>query len=264
MIKLGKIENEKHHAWDVIGSQFWKFGDDKVKPSPAMLEEYLLQVTPSDHCCIIGASTFDLIDKALQRGLNLTVLDFSEKMCTDLEEHLGSRKCNMILLDVLEDIPLNIHRKFTHIFSDRIINRFSVKETSKFLRSVAQLLRPDGELRTTVRMGLYDLDKKMIEYQKAHPEEKLIYDADHFTINFYHAQQALKEISPAMGKIPKKIVFAWYLNRGLESRYSDGIIKQILSISMQGKDEYFEITHKAPTPDTTPSIYYKLSLRKKA
>ena len=259
MIKFGLIRNHKHFAWDKMGSLFWKLGEEKIKPSPAMLAEYLKDTTPTSRICIIGASTFSLIQQAIDHGLDVTVIDFSEKMCADLEESLAPKKCRILLLDVLGKLPDELKGMFSHVLSDRLINRFSMTETKKLLKNASLLLQPAGELRTTIRMGLYDLDKKMIAYQEQHPQQQKIYDKKNNTINFDYAKEALTEIGPENGRIPKNILLEWYLNRGIETRYTEELIEAIFLTSEGASHGHFEILHKSPTPDQTPSLYYKLT-----
>ena len=104
---------------------------------------------------------------------------------------------------------------FSCVISDRLINRLSSSEAQFFFLNAAALLCNKGQLRTTVRMGLYELDKQLIDYQKKYNSANVIYDDVHHTINFTHAKQALMEIAPKNGGIPQEILLEWYSKRGL-------------------------------------------------
>lgn len=257
MIKFNVVQNTKSKAWDEMGDMFWRLGDSKIKPASDTIDEYLIGIKPNSPCCIVGASTFSLIKSAISRDLDVTVIDFSERMCSDLEDYLGSQKCKVVLQDILTDLPEPLCSKFSYVMSDRLINRLNVFESRSFIKNVSQLLSIDGELRTTIRMGLYDLDQQLIAFQKKHNITPVIYDEINNTINFNHAEKALIDIVPKNGDIPQEVLMRWYLNRGLEARYTEKLIDQLFQHAETEKHQ-FDIHRKIPTQDGTPSIFYKI------
>lgn len=80
MVDDSSTKIEKSLAWDLIGSRFWRLGEQRIKPTQQTIDKYLESIKPNDPCCIIGASTYGLINCAINKGLDITVIDFS-KIC---------------------------------------------------------------------------------------------------------------------------------------------------------------------------------------
>jgi hypothetical protein len=238
-----------------MGDKFWRLGEEKIKPNADMINWYLVGIEPGSSCCIVGASTYALVAEAIKRNIDVTVIDFSKKMCADLESALAGAKCKVIVHDILETTPSSIRNSFSYLLSDRLINRFSIDETIEFFHNAPTLLSPSGELRTVIRMGLYELDKKLIAYQEKHNLSEKIYDEEKNIIDFTNSKQALEEISPEMGAIPRDILIDWYVKRGRESRYTESLIDNVLM-----KNGQLKLLNKQPTTDKTPSIYYQLKV----
>jgi len=222
-----------------------------------MITSYLKDIGPGDKCCIIGASTIELILEALNKGVNVTIIDFSRIMIDAAREFLGNNSnCEFICRDILSPISLGELDFFQYVISDRLINRFTRDETSIFFDNITNLFDSSGEVRTVVKMGRYELDKKIISYQKINKDSCVIYNEKIEQIDFSRAEKALYEIPFANGSIPKEILVKWYVKRGQESRYQESILKEIIETS---KQRYIKSVEKVN--DNTDSLYYKVGYR---
>lgn len=262
MKKLSKIDNPKSIAWNIIGSDFWKLGAENIKPNKKAIEIYLSCIKPKDACCIIGASSFDLIRQAINLNLDVTVIDFSERMCTDLEKALGrSDNIQIVLHDILCPPPSQFKNYFDFIITDRLINRFDTFETNNFLNSIANYLSKEGELRTIIRIGQYAIDTKLKDYQRQNNYvTSTIYDKTSDTIDFASARDIIEKITLTNGTISLDVLRGWYAHRGKETRYSEQSIENIFSLELTNKKNYL-IREKIELTGDIKSMYYKLCLR---
>lgn len=177
-------------------------------------------------------------------------------MCNELLSHLKDKKINIILLDILKTIPSTLINKFSYVLTDRLINRFTTNEAEIFFKNASQLLEPSGQLRTVIKLGLYELDLKLIEYQETHPNEELFFDHLNNTIDYSKARNALIQIQLNNGDIPPQILLEWYILRGKETRYMEVSLEQLLKTRFNKKNE-FTLLSKKILDDNTASILYQ-------
>lgn len=206
----------KHKAWDSLGLKFWKLGRKSAKPSIETLRWYTKGILPGDHCLVIGGTSISIIREAEKKVGNVVVADFSEVICRELKQYV-SNNVTVINSDILQ-AQADWNNRFHFVFADTLINRFDWEEAKQFSKEIFRILRPGGQIRTTVKIGLYPMDKKLIEI--AGEEAKTFWDEKSQTIVFSKAEKWLERGLVAHGSISKKDLLVWYTNRGREKRYS--------------------------------------------
>ncbi|GGK78908.1 class I SAM-dependent methyltransferase [Mangrovihabitans endophyticus] len=213
-----KATNAKSAAWDLIGSQFWEAGRTSAKPSPEEIGLFLREIPPGARCAVIGASTKDLIEALIGRGAVVTVLDFSARMCTDLAAALPAGACQVCQLDITAEVPAELRGTQDVVLSDRLINRFSDTELQRGLTGMLELLAPGGQVRASVKMGLYPMDERMIAIGTERGCLQDFYRPADRVIDFAAAGEVLVDALLAHGQIPAPTLLDWYRGRGREKR----------------------------------------------
>lgn len=225
-------ENEvsRAQAWDAIGDKFWKIGRDSARPNHQDLNTFLLDIPAGAKVAVIGASTKYLIEEAVNRGINVTVFDFSSVMLGDLEKVMG----NSVVYknyDILTNPPDFYINGFDFVLSDRLVNRFTKEEAVIVYSNMFKLINKTGIVCNTVKLGLYKMDKRLFEYADEHNLKKIFFDEKTNTINFKKAEPILNECIVEHGEIPKDILHFWYLGRGKESRFFEKDIYEIIGLA---------------------------------
>lgn len=100
-----QTENTKAAAWDLIGSLFWETGRTTAKPSDEEIGLFLAGITAGTRCTVVGASTKDLVEALIALGADVTVMDFSERMCEDLRAALPEGSCRILRHDITQRAP---------------------------------------------------------------------------------------------------------------------------------------------------------------
>lgn len=232
------IKNDKSFAWNIIGSQFWRKGRITARPSDKDINSFLKGIPPKSKCTIIGASTKYLIDAAIKRNLNVTVMDFSNVMLDELEKENGNVICQYILHDILEEVPECLLHSQEYVISERLINRFSYEERTIALRNMTNLLKIDGEIRSTIRLGLYPMDLRLIKYGHMHGNLTDFYDDETKTIDFSKTKNFLRECIVSHGDIAIEILYQWYIGRKKESRLTrDDVLKMMNDLKLDCVEE---------------------------
>jgi len=119
-----QIGNTKSAAWDLIGSLFWEAGRVSAKPSDEEIELFLAGIPVGARCAVVGASTKNLVEALIARGAEVSVLDFSERMCADLRAALPAGSCQVHRHDITLQAPQDLRRSQQYVLSDRLVNRF--------------------------------------------------------------------------------------------------------------------------------------------
>lgn len=155
-------ENAKAAAWDLIGSLFWESGRSSAKPSAEEIDLFLAGISDGARCTVIGASTKGLVEAVIERGAKVTVLDFSKRMCTDLRSALPEGSCRVWQHDITRPAPDELRHTQDFLLNDRLVNRFSQTEARKGLEGMLDLLADGGQLRASIKLGLYPMDERMV------------------------------------------------------------------------------------------------------
>lgn len=220
----------REEAWDLMGAKFWEQGRQSARPNHTDIDEFLSGIKKGESVAIVGASTRYLIEEAVKRGLSVTVFDFSDVMLQALKNELRE-SCTYFKLDILLSIPVQYIGKFDYVISERLINRFTKNEVIRVYKNMYQLLSTSGEVRNAIKLGMYEMDKKMLKYAEENKLEASFYDADTKTIDYAKAKLILPNCLVDHGNISKDTLINWYLGRGKESRFSDNEIKEIIEIN---------------------------------
>lgn len=223
--------NPKSAAWDLVGGQFWESGRRTARPSAAEIERMARGIAAGARCVVVGASTRDLVVALLGRGAEVTVLDFAERMCADLRAALPPQACPIHQHDITSSPPGRLAGRQDYVLSDRLINRFSESEALAGLQGMAALLAVGGEVRTSVKLGLYPMDGRMIELGRRHGCLAAFYDERQRVMNFAAAGQILEEALLPHGDIPAEVLLNWYRGRGTEKRFEHEDVVELFAKS---------------------------------
>lgn len=222
MCGTAPMSNPKSQAWDHVGAMFWQLGRLSARPDAATIERFLTGLEAGAAVLIVGASTRDLVAAAVGRGLEVTVADFSPRMCADLAAELGRAPARILEADITGECDWVGEGRFAAVLSDRLVNRFTADETIRAMRSMARLLRAGGEIRTTVKHGYYPMDLRLIDLGRADGTLARFYDEDTHTIDYAAAAHLLADALVPHGDIPPDVLLPWYLGRARETRYFAG------------------------------------------
>jgi sirohydrochlorin ferrochelatase len=223
-----RISNPKSHAWDHVGSQFWELGRPSARPDAATIARFLDGFDAGAAVLIVGASTRDLVVAAVRRGAEVTVVDFSRRMCDDLAAALRGLPVGILLADITDDCSHVGRHRFAGVLSDRLVNRFTVEELGRALRSMTRLARSGHEIRFTVKHGFYPMDLRLLELGRSDGTVNRFYDERSHTIDYPSAAHLLEQALVPHGDIPRAVLLPWYLGRGKETRYFPGDVERLV------------------------------------
>jgi hypothetical protein len=243
----------KAEAWDAIGSLFWELGRSSARPSEREIDEFLADLPPGSPCAVIGASTKELIEAMIEAGHEVTVLDFSRRMCADLGSALGPGQCRIQKLDITRPVPEDLRATQAAVLSDRLLNRFGPAEAVDALAGMAALSAPGGEVRATVKLGFYPMDLRMISLGRERGCLERFYDPEERTLDFGAADGVLESAVLPHGEIPRDLLLRWYRGRGLEKRFDDAEIRALA----EGLGDSLRLEEAAAVPDSSETTMYR-------
>lgn len=222
------INFKKSESWDLLGKAFWNVGHEYIRKDASLIDLMCLGLHPNARCCVIGASAKLLLATLLERKIMPTVIDFSKRMCCDLKEEFPNHQFPIIHKNIL-NISEGFYQ-FDYVLSDQILNCMGESESYLAIENLSKLLKNGGELRIFTKLGLYDLDCKLIEYAKRQGSESP-FDSVKNIIDYTKAKSYLKKMCSGM-ELDEEILLSWYISRGQERRYSVEEVKQLLSIDL--------------------------------
>jgi hypothetical protein len=219
------ISNPKAAAWNELGGAYWNLDYDGG-PSAADCAMYLRGVAPDEPVLLVGASTVRLARAALKRRAALTVADFSSVMLDELRRVLDGR-ARYLWTDVTcgDVLP---RAAFQTVMGDRLINRFTLTEMRAALTRLTLALRPEGQLRLSYRLGLYDRDLPVLEEARRRGQLDDVFDEKAFDVDYGGAGAWLASVLSPHGRIPTDKLVAFYVRRGREHRIRDGDLDAII------------------------------------
>lgn len=229
-IREGSItatENPKAEAWNGVGGMFWTHGRITARPSLTELEAFCSGVQHGHRVCVVGASTKELAEALIARRAEVTVLDFSARMCRDLADALDGADIRVV--DITAPLAADLVGLYDFVLADRLINRFDAAEAKRGVGGMASLLNPSGEVRTSVKLGLYAMDELMLEHARRHGDPSLFWDESTQTIDFSRAGESLDAGVLPHGTIDLDLLKSWYVGRGREKRFSDAEVCELLA-----------------------------------
>src|SRR5579859_3173402 len=237
-------QNPKAQAWDALGLKYYYLGRRTAKASPATVRWYTNGVGPDGRCLVVGGTSVGIIRAAARPGGPVVVADFSPRVCADLRRELGDVAVTIVQRDVLQPAP-DWEGGFTHLLCDALVNRFDEEEARRFERRAAGLLRPGGVLRATVQLGLYPMERRLMEI--APGEVPRFWDERTRTIDYGRIGEDLLEraIAPH-GDISRQDLLEWYLHRGREKRFEEKDLRDLFAAPAWAP---VEITPDLPASD---------------
>lgn len=212
-------ENAKSAAWDLIGALFWESGRTTAKPSDEEIGLFLGGVPAGARCTVVGASTKDLVEALIAHGAQVTVLDFSERMCADLRAALPAGSCAIMRHDITRPAPDHLRRTQDFVLNDRLVNRFSEPEALAGIEGMLDLLADGGQMRASIKLGLYPMDERMIGLGRERGTLDRFYDPALKSIDFAAAGDVLDDALLPHGEIDSALLLRWYRGRGREQRF---------------------------------------------
>lgn len=259
MNKQIKIHKEnKKEAWNVIGKLFWEIGHNAIRSNEKLRNLLLNNILSRDECCIIGSSAKPLIDELISRKVKTTVLDFSVEMNKALKNRQNTKLCDIFTHDIIRDHPDALPHSYSYIIADQVINCFSKQDLPIFFKNISKLLLPNGELRTTIKIGLYEIDKAIITEGKKLGTEKIFYDKSTQTINYTKAFDEIKRVISSINGISKNTFIEWYTKRGEELRFQKENIIEILSDALKIGGELLKIVEVIHLKKQTNMMFFRL------
>lgn len=228
------IENTKAAAWDLIGGAFWTAGRTTAKPSATELELFTAGIAAGSRVTVVGASTKDLVEALIARDAQVSVLDFSARMCDDLRSALPEGSWQVLQHDITGPAPAQLRGTQQYVLSDRLINRFSGPEAQAGVEGMLDLLAVGGEVRTSIKLGLYDMDRRMIEVGRERGCLSSFFDEANNIIDFAAAGDVLVDALLPHGEIPAHLLLDWYRGRGREQRFDHEDVVVLLAAASDG------------------------------
>lgn len=90
------------------------------------------------------------------------------------------------------------------------------------------MVRPGGRIRIAARLGLYPLDRALIEEGQRRGTLQNFWDEATWTIDWSKVGDELDACATSHGDIPRDVVIAWSRQRGIESRISDKDMRHLI------------------------------------
>lgn len=87
--------------------------------------------------------------------------DFSRRICAEVYVHVPER-VEVSHCDILAP-PKEWFGRFDVVCADTLVNRFDQTEFERFVDSCHHILAEEGRLRTIVKIGLYEMDRKLLD-----------------------------------------------------------------------------------------------------
>ena len=224
---MNNFKNSKALAWDSIGDRFWSLGLPSGEARRLELNFYLGE--KSESIAVLGASSNFIIEKAVGIWKKIIVVDFSSKLLKSVKSKFWENtELDCVQTDLTRELDKRLLGSTELIVADRLVNRFNLDEASRFFCNIYSMLKPGGNFKFTVRIGIYPIDQKLIELGKANGTVNKFWNELEKTIDF---SQALSELTVAvdpMEGISKKDLVNWYYLRGKEKRFFPDDIEAIL------------------------------------
>lgn len=221
------MKNSKSMAWDIIGERFWNMGTPSLEERKTELDFYFEGLYNS--VAILGASSDFMISEAIKKDINISVLDFSSQLLDAIRsKYKNATNVDTKFVD-LTSRKLIKKTKYDRIIADRLVNRFSIKEAEQFFTNVLNMLNDNGELRTIIRLGMYPIDKKLLQVSEKQKTASKFWKSDQMTIDFKLAKNELNLVIESMDGVKKSDIVDWYYYRGEEQRFNMSIIKRLIT-----------------------------------
>jgi hypothetical protein len=214
---MTSVNSAKRAAWDALGLRFWRQGRRTAKPARQTIAWFVAGLGPSDRCLVVGGTSVRLIRAVELKTGNVTVADFSGRICAELQTVVPP-SVEIVECDILSPQLLPTGA-FSVVLADTLINRFDALEAERFQAVAASLLAGEGCIRTTVKIGLYTMDRVLLELGATKAPSLRFWDEASRTMDYSRADRLLDEGLVRHGSLPRKELLVWYRNRGREKRF---------------------------------------------
>jgi hypothetical protein len=249
--------NRKASAWDLVGGMFWKLGRASARPSAREIALFLAG-TEGGRVCVVGASTKELIEAALTRENEVTVIDFSPVMCENMEKEVRSPRLSCRTADILAPLSPDLSGRFDLVAADRLLNRFVRADCPAFFANVGDLLAEGGRARISVKLGFYEMDLRLMDEGRRRGTLERFYDPSDQTIDYARARDELSAVPVEHGSIPRDVLLQWYVARGRESRFERGdLIAQVAAARERSPSLVLEAIEDFPDAGTTVLMHLR-------
>jgi hypothetical protein len=230
---------DKRLSWNVFGADHWLSASEMSRPSSAEIDGFLRGADPSIPVLVLGGTTVELIAAALDRGADVHVLDFAERVLQGVEGRFGASNVSLHLHDLIRPAPPSLFKRFAIVACDRLITRFHRSEMPRVLATMLAFVCPHGALRASVRFGLSPFDESVIETGRRMGTLDRFWNPATRTIDWALAGDELSICAQADGNIPREIVIAWSRLRGVETRLEPpdigGLIEEAAKLGMRSR-----------------------------
>jgi SAM-dependent methyltransferase len=208
---------DKHSSWNDFGAAYWELVGTTSHPSAQETAGFLADAGPGKRVLVLGATTTELTRAARAAGAEVHVLDFAEKLLGLVADEFGE-SVRLHHHDLIHPAPAELHGSFDLVVADRLINRFHRSEMGTVLANMISFVGTGGQLRISVRLGLYPLDERLIARGTELGTVNSFWDDATRTIDWSRVGRELDDVAEASGGVPRDIVIAWSRRRGVESR----------------------------------------------
>lgn len=251
--------NSKADGWNAVGGDYWRLGKENSKPSQFEIERFLDGVTKSTKVAIVGASTIDVIRVAAARAQSVHVFDFSTAMLRDAKVELGGAdgEIQFSHWDVTLPPDDQFLADFDLLISDRLLNRFSDYELDLSLMHLLSIVSSFGEMRMSIRLGLYERDIALIHKAESQGKASQFYDSKKRSIDFSVAVQLFPDELLGNGAIDKETMIEWYRARGIEKRWERDEFKEYFRASFGSVAHIVGLEEFDRAPNTFLFIFSK-------
>jgi hypothetical protein len=219
---------DKQRSWDDYGSQYWTAAGSTSHPSRHETHTFLSGIGPGSLVLVLGATTTEVTQSAVDSGAEVHVLDFAAKLLDLAGERFGDAVTRHHH-DLLDPVPDDLAGRFDVVVADRLVNRFHRSEMPRVVANMVSLVAPTGELRISIRLGLYPLDRRLIEVGTELGTLDNFWDSATRTIDWSGVDTEIDRCAEAHGDIPREVVIAWSRMRGVESRLDEADVPAIVT-----------------------------------
>jgi hypothetical protein len=217
------VSNPKAQAWDAIGLNYYFRGSRKGKPTRSTIHWFTSDLVPASRCLVIGGTSIGVIRASIATGCQIEVIDFSLRVCEELRDRVPD-SVRIVRRDILQPLAAG---PFTHVLCDALINRFDETEACSFRDQLSGLICPSGVFRTTVKLGHYAYDTRLMEIASSDGADVGLWDETTRTFDYSRLGNLLERGRLRNGGIRREELLAWYRNRGREKRYEVSDLKEL-------------------------------------
>lgn len=208
---------DKQRSWNDYGSTYWTHAATTSHPSEREAAGFLGDAGHGTRVLVAGATTSEVIAAAVERGAEVHVLDFADKLL-DLAAARFGPDLHTHLHDVTDPAPTEEAGSFDVVAADRLINRFHRSEMPRVVANLMSFVKRGGQLRVSIRFGLYPLDRRLIQRGTELGTLGRFWDEPTATIDWAGVTTEIDDVAEDHGDIPASVVAEWSRLRGVESR----------------------------------------------